>query len=386
MNVRKIKTPKVGEKIYDWIFVSELNWPYCLFKCKCGKEKKVVINTVLSGQSKSCGCEKKHLRKGFEEISGTYWCNKKLDALKRNLDFFIEKEYAWNLYLSQNKKCALSGVELSFATKKEYNKTSIDRIDSQKGYIINNVQWVSQKINIMKWKLNQDLFLFFCKKISDFNSFYAIKNMTKKEENIPKNQVINVDSIKKNEPDKAIQIKNIKAGDKFWRLTFLESVKVGKNKKYKFLCDCGNEIISFFYPIKNGRTKSCGCYKKDVASKTFWKGHEDIGQKFWGDLIRNAKKRKIEFNITKEYVWDLFLRQNKKCALSGLDISFKKNIFYECSIDRINSNKGYVKGNIQLVVKEINYMKNKTDNKEFIDMCKKITEFKYKEHDYREFN
>lgn len=52
-------------------------------------------------------------------------------------------------------------------------------------------------------------------------------------------------------------------GQKFNRLTVLEYLgKTDKGKrKYKCKCDCGKEIIVFDYNLKNGHTKSCGCYK-----------------------------------------------------------------------------------------------------------------------------
>ena len=40
MNIRKVKTPNLGQKFENWEFIRETKWPYCLFKCKCGKEKK----------------------------------------------------------------------------------------------------------------------------------------------------------------------------------------------------------------------------------------------------------------------------------------------------------------------------------------------------------
>ena len=42
-------------------------------------------------------------------------------------------------------------------------------------------------------------------------------------------------------------------------------------------------------------------------------------------------------------------------------------------IDRIDSSKGYVKGNVQWVHKNVNLMKGKFDQEYFIEMCKKIT-------------
>jgi hypothetical protein len=66
----------------------------------------------------------------------------------------ITLEYIWDLLLEQNRKCALTGLPLTFA--KDYNKStldqtaSLDRIDSSVGYIIGNVQWVHKEINKIK--------------------------------------------------------------------------------------------------------------------------------------------------------------------------------------------------------------------------------------------
>ena len=42
---------------------------------------------------------------------------------------------------------------------------SLDRIDSTKGYTIDNVQWVHKYINLMKHQLTQQQFIDFCKKV-----------------------------------------------------------------------------------------------------------------------------------------------------------------------------------------------------------------------------
>ena len=43
-------------------------------------------------------------------------------------------------------------------------------------------------------------------------------------------------------------------------------------------------------------------------------------------------------------------------------------------MDRIDSTKGYIKGNVQWVHKTVNIMKNTFDNTLFINLCKKIAE------------
>ena len=50
----------------------------------------------------------------------------------------------------------------------------------------------------------------------------------------------------------------------------------------------------------------------------------EISDTFWSRIIKSAEKRNHTFSITKEYVWGLFLKQNGKCALSGLEIKIKR--------------------------------------------------------------
>jgi hypothetical protein len=102
---------------------------------------------------------------GYEEISGTFYGAIRDGAKHRNLQFEISIEYIWNLYLKQNRKCALTGIEISLPQKcKDTNQTaSLDRIDSSKGYVAGNVQWVHKDINQMKMDLTQDQFINYCK-------------------------------------------------------------------------------------------------------------------------------------------------------------------------------------------------------------------------------
>jgi len=134
--------------------------------------KKVSIYNVINKTSKSCGCEKQHLRKGYKEISGTFWCNFKNNAKKRNINLYIDLEYVWDLFLKQNKKCVLSGEILTF--KKDdnnYYTASLDRINSKKGYIKENVQWVSKEVNYMKGDLSEEEFISICRIITKNSKF-----------------------------------------------------------------------------------------------------------------------------------------------------------------------------------------------------------------------
>jgi hypothetical protein len=139
---------------------------------------------------KSCGCDRAYcekqtgansvLFKGYKELHGCYLSDIKRRSKKLGFDFDIDLIFLWELYLRQNRKCALSGVSINFAKRSRNKKegtASLDRIDSTKGYVKDNVQWVHKSVNLMKMYLTESLFLDFCKKIY-FN------NKTKKKNDI----------------------------------------------------------------------------------------------------------------------------------------------------------------------------------------------------------
>lgn len=95
------------------------------------------------------------------------------------------------------------------------------------------------------------------------------------------------------------------------------------------------------------------------------------------NLIKaSAAARALDFAVTAQDLADLFTAQHSRCALSGdvLEMRRKKagRWIGNASLDRIDSSKGYVKGNLQWVTKAVNFAKQQQSQKEFIDMCKKV--------------
>lgn len=169
-------------KIFNKLVVREIdtsktNRIYWLCQCECGKIKSVMAKHLKSGLVKSCGCLKQltgknnNSWKGHEDISGKYWNSLIHGAKTRNLEFAIDIEYAWELFLTQNKKCALTGIDLIFESNSKNStqrNASLDRIDNTKGYIEGNVQWVDKRLNIMKMDLSLDFFLKACKMVTEY--------------------------------------------------------------------------------------------------------------------------------------------------------------------------------------------------------------------------
>lgn len=64
----------------------------------------------------------------------------------------------------------MSGIPLAFDTRSGFGdgNASLDRIDSSKGYVKNNLQWLHKDINIMKRHHSEKYFLELCQKITEY--------------------------------------------------------------------------------------------------------------------------------------------------------------------------------------------------------------------------
>lgn len=104
---------------------------------------------------------------------------------------------------------------------------------------------------------------------------------------------------------------------------------------------------------------------------------ECLGRGRFTNIKNGAIFRSLPFEIDMDYIWELYESQNRKCKLTGLDIHFKSELYgYKdntASLDRIDSSKGYIEGNLQWVHPDINLMKSDMDQNSFIDFCIKIS-------------
>ena len=71
-------------------------------------------------------------------------------------------------------------------------------------------------------------------------------------------------------------------GQKFGRLVAIEMTdkRINKSVVWKCLCDCGNECEVAAASLRSGRTRSCGCLKKESDRKPKGNVIDLIGQKF----------------------------------------------------------------------------------------------------------
>jgi Probable Zinc-ribbon domain len=181
--------PKNDKTLDDYAKSSKVKaWWKCL---DCSHEWQARIGNRINRESKCPNCKKLRFRgnlnplwTGHGEISGAQWHNiqKEASEARRNrrytkprppLEFTITIEYVWDLFLKQDRKCALSGKPLTMRGKidnKQSGNASLDRIDSTKGYIPGNVQWIDKKLQRFKNNLPQEDFITICHEVSAYQN------------------------------------------------------------------------------------------------------------------------------------------------------------------------------------------------------------------------
>lgn len=137
-------------------------------------------------------------------------------------------------------------------------------------------------------------------------------------------------------------------GKRFGRYTVLKRVENSANRKARWLCrcDCGTEKVVTGYYLRKGRTKSCGCYNRDLITKV-GKNNTMHGLShtrlyvIWNGMVRrchNPKAQRYESyggrGIT---VCDEWLNDFMTFRAWALSHGYHDDL----SIDRIDNNKGY---------------------------------------------
>lgn len=147
-------------------------------RCSCGKVKSVKGPMLRRNEVKSCGkCLQHYGWKGCGQLSGWYYSSLRNNAKRRNYEFNVTIEQLWSLYQDQNGLCALTGVPIYFtrnATNEDSSKksqtASLDRIDNDKHYCIENVQWIHKDLNKIKREFNEDVFFKYVKQVYEYRN------------------------------------------------------------------------------------------------------------------------------------------------------------------------------------------------------------------------
>ena len=275
------------------------SWIAILTCNKCGNTGiERSPDKLLSGHTRTCGCTRKGLYptkekhanySGYKDIHGSFWCQVKRSTSRRSIDFNIDIKCCWEIFEKQQGKCIYSDLPIYFGVDAQHESTaSLDRIDSEKPYNVDNIQWVHKNINKMKCIFDEEKFIKLCKDISFYKKPFEI-------------------------------------------IPYIQTRKTPKN-------------FAGIGEIRNHKFSSI-CY--------------------------GAKKRNIVMGLSINQIWELFIKQGGKCALTGYPITFGIKAVDEstASLDRIDSAKGYIIENVQWVHKDVNHIKWNFSQDKFFELC-----------------
>lgn len=179
---------KVGDKHGKWtiigpefVKVSDKNYEI-LCRCDCGFERMLrVANARRDVHCDACISK-------VRSISGirAYWRHVLWSAKRRNKKVNVTEEFALSLLEKQGGLCALSGVAIKMGeTWSSFRAgectASLDRIESDRDYDTDNIQWVHKDLNWLKCDTPNQKFIDLCCAVADYQRSRArVKHARKK--------------------------------------------------------------------------------------------------------------------------------------------------------------------------------------------------------------
>lgn len=168
-----------------------------------------------------------------------------------------------------------------------------------------------------------------------------------------------------------------------------------KLNKNKFFCNnkCSylfnNNLIKFENLTKEKKIEVSLRLRNSIKFKEFYKKQFDEKCNYMHHVgLWRVLKRINNITIEKNWVTDidcyylreLWINQKAICPYTKNIMNFnKKTNPYHASLDRIDSSKGYLKGNVEFVCLSVNYAKNKFPKEEITRFFNKEN---YEQQDY----
>jgi hypothetical protein len=139
-----------------------------------------------------------------------------------------------------------------------------------------------------------------------------------------------------------------------------------KNSKDKICKRCINDDL---------KLRRCQHSKKQVIMSCIYACNKNSHKR-----TQNGRKNMSNIELNLDIIYKLLEKQSSKCIYTGLLLTYTYNDNIKMSIDRIDSSLGYIETNIQLVCKQVNWMKLHLSEDYFLSLIKQIYEWNNNEH------
>ena len=171
-------------------------------------------------------------------------------------------------------------------------------------------------------------------------------------------------------------------------------INVKRHLEYRECLNCGNKWSIYVNKDSITSRRNCFCLEclksltgwekkkiqmekiPDYREKYLKQKRQEFLKNYIKHLYNRTKQRalnnNIEFNIN---IDDIVIPEKCPILEKPLEIGTKNNYEFSPSIDRIDNSKGYIKGNIQIISKKANSMKNSASLDELKTFCKNILRY-----------
>lgn len=147
--------------------------------------------------------------------------------------------------------------------------------------------------------------------------------------------------------------------------------KVGELSKTRCFCKECNRVLTPWQK-KSIMLEKIDGYKEKNAQEKRDSRLRNITHAIWKKAKDRAQKYGFDFDIEES---DIVIPEMCPILEVPLEFGTRGNYEYTPSIDRIDNSKGYVKGNIQIISKKANSMKNSASIDELRKFCKNVLRY-----------
>jgi hypothetical protein len=148
-----------------------------------------------------------------------------------------------------------------------------------------------------------------------------------------------------------------------------------RSKKRCSCCKNNKDIKEFNSNGSKGylRSRCKSCEYTHSTNKHFNNLRYRLSQLLGSAKWRSTKKN-IEFDLSLDYLHELYNKQNGICPYTGQKLTLEPG-HNGLSLDRINPLLGYIRSNVILTSWKVNQMKTDLSIKEFVLTCKDIVNY-----------
>ncbi len=173
-------------------------------------------------------------------------------------------------------------------------------------------------------------------------------------------------------------------GKKFGNLTLLREIDPillsgRSHRRIEAKCDCGKTCVKRLRQVVKGHTKSCGCLQPRVMSEKMSCRRTAPGQSainaVWWQYIRNAKRRNLLFDLSKEHFIKLIFGTCTYCGDGPKNIRGGRKMYGSITyngIDRVDNSEGYTQQNCVTACETCNMAKGTKSYSEFMAWIMKV--------------